>query len=93
VQSSSYSGGYEPSRAVVYAGCGGMNGALLSSDFLSILARRIHCRPERSGVERCMMILNQRADVNWRAKVRIRDRAAFMGNYRRQRCNWKWIAG
>ena len=93
VLSSSYDGGYEPSRAVVYASCVAMHVALLSSDFLSTPTRRIHCRPEPSEVERCMKILNQRADTNWHAKVRIRDRATFMGNYQRQRCNWKWIAG
>jgi hypothetical protein len=85
--SNSYGGGYEPTRAVVYVGCVGMNIALLSIDFFDIKNGWKHCRPERSGVERCMMILNQRADTNEHAKVRIRDRAAFMGKVRRQRCN------
>jgi hypothetical protein len=90
---SSYGSGYELSRAVVYAGCGGMNVALTSVNFLSTLARRIHRRPERFGVEKRMEILNRRADANRRTKAEIRDRAVFMGKYRRQKCNWKWMAG
>jgi hypothetical protein len=75
------------SRAVVYAGCGRMHVALLSSDFLSTLAPWIHCRPERSEVERYMVILNERADANRHKKMKIRDRTVFMGIYQRQRCN------
>ena len=74
-------------RAVIYAGCDRMHVALLSSDFLSILAPRIHCWPEPSEVERYMAILNERADANRHKKMEIRDRAVFMGNYQRQRCN------
>jgi hypothetical protein len=63
-----------------------MNVALLSIDFFNIKNRWKHCRPERSGVERCMTILNQRADANGQAKVRVRDRVVFMGKVRRQQC-------
>jgi hypothetical protein len=63
-----------------------MNVALLSIDFFNTKNRWKHCQPEQSGIERCMTILNQRADANGHAKVRVRDRVVFMGKVRRQKC-------